>query len=72
MTQKEIVGIFKRFLIIFTLCIPLVIVLTLVAKLPSLLVILITVVVCGGIFGLEEYLRYKKLKKKQEERNNRR
>lgn len=70
MTQKDVVKLFKRFLIVFVFCIPLIIVLTLVAKLKSIFVILITVVTCGGIFCLEEYLRMKRLKKKQEKRKN--
>lgn len=69
MTQKEAIDIFKRFFIMFLLIgIPLIIVLTLVAKLSSILVIVITVVSFGAVFGLEEYLHFKRLKKKQEKR----
>lgn len=69
MTTKDIVNVFKRFLIVFILVgIPLICVLTLVAKLSSFLVILIAVLVVGGIFVLEEYLYRRRMKKKLEKR----
>lgn len=69
MTTKDIVNLFKRFLIIFILVgIPLICVLTFVAKLSSFLVILIAVLTVGGIFALEEYLYRRRMKKKLERR----
>lgn len=69
MTPKDAINIFKRFLIIFLLIgLPLVCILTFVAKLKSIWVILITVLAVGGLFILEEYLYNKRLKKKQERR----
>lgn len=68
MTQKEIIQLFKRFLIVFIVCIPIIIVLTFVAKLKSGLVIVLSVLLIGAIFALEEYLYTKRLKKKREQR----
>ncbi|MGN1208207.1 MAG: hypothetical protein ACI4TI_01935 [Christensenellales bacterium] len=69
MTQKEIVKLFKRFLIVFLLVgVPIVCVLTLTAGLKSIFVILIAVFVVAIVFCLEEFLRYKKIKKRQEKR----
>ena len=70
MTNKEIVGIFKRFIIVFLLCSPIIIVLSLLTSL-GVWVIIISVIIIGAIFGLEEYIRYKNLKKKQERRKRR-
>lgn len=67
MTNKEIVGIFKRFLIVFLLGSPIIIVLSLLTNL-GVWVIVISVILIGAIFGLEEYIRNKNLKKKQERR----
>lgn len=68
MTTKDMVSLFKRFIIIFLLCSPIIIVLTLTTKIPSGWVIVISVVIIGLIFLLEEYIRFKRLKKKQERR----
>lgn len=69
MTQKEIVDLFKRFLIVFlVIVLPLIVVLTLVAKLASGWVIAISVVLGGLVFALEEYLHNKTIKKRQERR----
>ena len=69
MTPKDVINLFKRFLIIFLCCIPIPVVLTIVAKLSSIVVIVITVVLVGGIFVLEEYLYNKKIQKRNERRN---
>lgn len=68
MTQKEIIQLFKRFLIVFILCIPIICVLTFTAKLNSGLVIFLSVVLIGGVFALEEYIYYKTIKKRKERR----
>lgn len=69
MTQKEIINLFKRFLITFFIIgLPLVCVLTLVAKLESVFVILISVAVVGLVFMLEEYLISRRNRKRKERR----
>lgn len=69
MTPKDAINIFKRFLIIFVLIgVPLICVLTFAVKLKSIYVILISVLVVGGIFIIEEILYNKRMKKKQERR----
>ena len=67
MSPKNIVDLFKRFFLIFLLCSPIIIILSLLTNLGGW-VIVISVILIGGIFALEEYLRYKKLKKRQERR----
>ena len=68
MTQKEIIQLFKRLLIVFVVCIPLVVVLTLTTSLKSSIVIIISILTVGAIFGLEEYIRFKVLKNRREKR----
>ena len=68
MTQKEIIQLFKRFLIVFVVCIPIIFVLTFTTELPSGWVIAISVVLIGAIYALEEYIHYKVIKKRQERR----
>jgi len=67
MSPKDIVDLFKRFLLVFLLCSPIVIILTLLTNLGGW-VIVISVITIGAIFALEEYIRYKRIKKKQERR----
>lgn len=68
MTQKEIIQIFKRFLIVFVLCIPLIVVLTLCTTLKSGVVITISIFACGLIFAIEEYIHHIIVKKRKERR----
>lgn len=69
MTQKEIIDLFKRFLLIFLIIgVPVIIVFTLVVKLSTVLVVLISVAIVGVVLFLEEFLRYKRIKKRQERR----
>lgn len=68
MTQKEIIDLFKRFLIVFVVGIPIICVLTFATKLPSGWVIAISILIIGAIFALEEYIRHKRIKKRQERR----
>ncbi len=69
MTQKEIIDLFKRFLLIFLIVgVPVIIVFTLVVKLSTVLVVLISVAIVGVVLFLEEFLRYKRIKKRQERR----
>ncbi len=69
MTPKDAINIFKRFLIVFVLVgVPLICILTFAVKLKSIYVILISVLVVGGIFIIEEILYNKRMKKKQERR----
>jgi len=69
MNQKQVMDLFKRFIIVFVLvCIPLVTVLTLCTKLSSALVIVFSVLGCGLVFALVEYFLYKTLKKRKERR----
>ena len=69
MTPKDAINIFKRFLIVFVLVgVPLICILTFAVKLKSIYVILISVLVVGGIFIIEEILYNKRMNKKQERR----
>ena len=69
MTPKDAINLFKRFLIVFVLVgVPLICILTFAVKLKSIYVILISVLVVGGIFIIEEILYNKRMKKKQERR----
>ena len=69
MTQKEVIKLFKRFLIIFLIVgVPCVCVFTLAVKLKSFFVILITVGIVGIVFLIEEYILSKRNKKRQERR----
>jgi len=68
MTQKEIIQLFKRFLVVFVVCIPIIFVLTFATKLASGWVIVISILLIGAIFGLEEYIHSKIIKKRMEKR----
>lgn len=69
MNQKQIIDLFKRFFIIFVVvCIPLVVIFTIALKLPSIWVIILSVILSGGVLILVEYIRFRILKKRQERR----
>lgn len=69
MTQKEVINLFKRFLIVFLVVgVPIACVFTLAVKLASIYVILITVLIVSAVFVFEEYLLHLKNKKRHERR----
>ena len=69
MTQKEVIKLFKRFLIVFLIVgVPSVCVFTLAVKLKSIFVILITIAIVAIVFVIEEYILAKRNKKRQERR----
>ena len=68
MTKKEIVDIFKRFLIVFVCCLPMLIVFNIFLNWHRVLIILISCVFVAGVFCLEEYIHFKNLKKRKERR----
>ncbi len=69
MTQKEVINLFKRFLIVFLVVgVPIACVFTLAVELASIYVILITVLIVSAVFVFEEYLLHLKNKKRHERR----
>lgn len=69
MTQKDVIKLFKRFFLVFLLIgLPTVVVFTLVVKLKSIFVILITIGLVGAVFTVEEYIVHKKQQKRIERR----
>lgn len=69
MTQKDVINLFKRFLLVFLIVgVPIIFVFTLAVKLKSIFVILISVGLVGIVFFLEEFFRYNRIKKRQERR----
>jgi len=62
------IQLFKRFIIVFVVCIPIIVVLSIFTTLKSALVIVISIVIIGAIFALEEFIHYKVIKKRRERR----
>ena len=65
MTRKDVIELFKRFLIVFVCCIPVLLVITVYLPWHSAWKIVLNCVFVGLVLGLEEYIRYKVLKKRK-------
>jgi zinc transporter ZupT len=69
MTRKDVVKLIKRFLITFLCTLPLLVLIgyLLIGKISNALMTFIFVVIAGGVFFLEEVIRYQKKQNKKDE-----
>ena len=72
MLKKDVLGLFKRFLITFCCCLPLFFVIgfLLVGKISDVVMVIIFVTIGGLIFALEEYIHFKNYQKRQNAKNS--
>ena len=68
MTRKEVTKLFQRFLITFLCTLPFLIAIgfLLYQKVSDFVMIIIFVVIAGGVLAIEEWIHYKRWKKRQE------
>ena len=67
MTRKDITGVYKRFLITFLCMLPVLIGLgfLLDGKVSDVVMIIIYVVVAGAVVAIEEYIHFKRKKRRE-------